>query len=291
MWENAAQMLIVSLNWWQYTVRVWSHANSAQPPISHLAPGHVPCCMGRGIVVDVYKVTSKHPCRPCQHLIPQDLDVPMPVHGSIHHDQLTPFPIVDCTPYHDWRAKISIIRLDTASISLSPCLRRTRTWPSLWYKENLDSSLKIQCLHCLSPVLQSEPRTSGWKRRPISGVQKPSPNGPNRHSPPKSALADEEPRWSCSFWPFGTVDGLPVAWRFSSSLHAPSDVVGQSLRCFAKFCLCILETPPVSWLLLADNYHLLTTWQFAAAFALANYMACCQTSSNFHNKTIIQTHN
>ena len=38
MWENAAQMQIVSLNWWQYAGRVWSHANSAQPPNSHLAP-------------------------------------------------------------------------------------------------------------------------------------------------------------------------------------------------------------------------------------------------------------
>ena len=31
---------------------------------------------------------------------------------QIHHDQLTPPPMVDCTPYHDWRATISIIRLD-----------------------------------------------------------------------------------------------------------------------------------------------------------------------------------
>ena len=86
-----------------------------------------------------------------------------------------------------------------ASISLSPCLRRTRTRPSLWYRENRDSSLKIQCLHCLrshtwcpplsvaSPVLQSEPRTSGWTPRPISGGQKPSANGSNWHPPPKSA--------------------------------------------------------------------------------------------------------
>ena len=36
-----------------------------------------------------------------------------------------------------------------ASIRLSLCLRRTRTRPSLWYRENRDSSLKIQCLHCL----------------------------------------------------------------------------------------------------------------------------------------------
>ena len=37
MWENAAQMQTVSLNWWQYAGRVWSHANSAQPSNSHLA--------------------------------------------------------------------------------------------------------------------------------------------------------------------------------------------------------------------------------------------------------------
>ena len=36
-----------------------------------------------------------------------------------------------------------------ASITLSPCLRRTRTRPSLWYRENRDSSLEKQCLHCL----------------------------------------------------------------------------------------------------------------------------------------------
>ena len=35
-----------------------------------------------------------------------------------------------------------------ASISLSPCLRHTRTRPSLWDRENRDSSLKIQCLYC-----------------------------------------------------------------------------------------------------------------------------------------------
>ena len=34
-----------------------------------------------------------------------------------------------------------------------------------------------------------------------------------------------------------------MAWTFLSNLHASSDVVGQSLGCIAKFCLCILETP------------------------------------------------
>ena len=42
-------------------------------------------------------------------------------------------------------------------------------------------------LKAASPVLQSEPRTSGWMPRPISSSQKPSPNGSNWHPPPKLA--------------------------------------------------------------------------------------------------------
>ena len=106
----------------------------------------------------------------------------------------------------------------------------------------------------------------GWHKSasPLaSDGQKPSPNGSNWHPL----------RWSGSFWPFKAVECLPVALRFSSNLRASSDVVGQSLGCIAKFCLCILETHPASWLLLTENCHLPTTWQFAAVFALANFVS------------------
>ena len=158
----------------------------------------VMCCMGRGIVLNVHKVTSKHPRCPWQHLIPQDLDVPMPVHGSIHHDQLTP-PWWLIAPHTMTNGpRFPSLSWTQASISLSYCLRRTRTRPSLWHRENRDSSLKIQYLHfphfvpppplmAASSVLQSEPRTSGWTPRPISGGQNPSPNGSNWHPPPKLA--------------------------------------------------------------------------------------------------------
>ena len=155
----------------------------------------VTCCMGPGIDLDVHKVTAKHPRRPWQHLIPQDLDVPMPVHGSIHHDQLTPPPMVDCTPYHYWLATISIIRLD-AGINQPLPLPKAHSDPSLWYRENQDPSLKIQCLHCLRAhtlcllphsrrrrlCFKVSPRTSGWTQRPISGDQKPYPNRSNWHA-------------------------------------------------------------------------------------------------------------
>ena len=191
--------------------------------------------------------------------------------------------------------------LTQASISLSPCLRHTRIRRSLWCRENRDSSLKIQCLHCLrshtlcllppltaaSHVLQSEHRTSGWTPRPISGGQKPSPNGSNWHPPPKSAdhlhsqtrSQDEAVRSDHS-------EQLTVfPWRgdFHRNLHASSDVVGQSLGCVAKFCSCILETPPASWLLLAENCHLPTTWQFAAVFAWANFVYPLEVQRNINS--------
>ena len=177
-----------------------------------------------------------------------------------------------------------------ASISLSPCLRRTRTRPSLWYRENRDSSLKIQCLHCLRShtlcLLLHSRRRFLCSKVSLGYLAERRDQYPAARSslrmvqiyirlPNRRMVCNhrQEPRWSGSSWPFRAVDGLPVAWRYSSNLHASSDVVGQSLGCIAKFCLCILETPLASWLLLAENCHLLTTWQLATVFALANFVA------------------
>ena len=119
----------------------------------------------------------------------------MLVHESIHHDQLTPPPMVDCTPYHDWRATISIIRLD-AGINqplplptAQPDPTVTVVWETTGHITEDTVSPLSEVLHSVhplplraaSPVLQSEPRTSGWTPRPISGGQKPSPNGSNWH--------------------------------------------------------------------------------------------------------------
>ena len=63
------------------------------------------------------------------------------------------------------------------------------------------------------------------------------------------------------------------SWWSSRGVEILIDVVGQSLGCVTKFCLCILETPRTSKLLIAENCHLPTTWQFAAVFAVANFVA------------------
>ena len=36
VWENAAQMQIVSWNWWQYAGMVSSHANTVDSPLIHI---------------------------------------------------------------------------------------------------------------------------------------------------------------------------------------------------------------------------------------------------------------
>ena len=148
-------------------------------------------------------------------------------------------------------------------------------------------------LTAASPVLQSEPRTSVWTPRPISGGQKPSPNGSNWYPPPKSAesaFADKEPRWWVFFWPFGAVDSLPVALSLSSNLQASSDMVGQSLGCVAKLCLCIFETPQACWLLLVENCNLLTTWKFTAVFVLANLVAWSPLKVQRNIKSLYRNH-
>ena len=215
----------------------------------------------------------------------------MPVHGSIHHDQLPPTPwwIAPHTPWltgHNFHQKAG--RRHPSAFPLAygapgsdhHCgLGRTRThhWRysvSIVWGPTLCASSPthggIACalkwaediwLDAETNIRQAEAVSEWFELTSASQI-----GG-------SSAFVDEEPRWSGSFWPFGAVEGLPVAWIFSSNLHASSDMVGQSLGCVAKFCLCILETPPASWLLRAENWHLPTTWQFAAAFALANFVA------------------
>ena len=186
----------------------------------------------------------------------------------------------------DW-PRFALLGWTQASISLYPCLQCTQTRPSLWYRENRDSSLKIQCLHCLrSHTLCLLPDSR--RRRLCSKVSLGHLAGaqdqylavrsrlqmvrtdirlPNRGIICIHRRGAEMKWFVLTIW---SNCGLPVAWRFSLNLHASSDVVGQSLGCVAKFCLCILETPPASWPLLAENCHLPTTWKFASVFAVAN---------------------
>ena len=86
-------------------------------------------------------------------------------------------------------------------------------------------------LTAASPVLQSEPRTSGWTPRPISGGQKTSPNDSNWHPPPKSAdhlhsqtrsrdeavHFDHSDKLTVFLW-HGETSTLPLMWSASRSV-------------------------------------------------------------------------
>ena len=96
-----------------------------------------------------------------------------------------------------------------------------------------------------SPVLQSEPSTSGWTPRPISGGQRPSPNGSNWHPPPKSAdhlhsqtrsrdegvRSDHSEQLTIFLWrgDFHRSSTLPLKWSASLSV-ALQDFAYASLR-------------------------------------------------------------
>ena len=101
------------LNWVNW-VHVWTPSWPVHDLNILLVPKgcRVTCCMGWGIVLDVHKVTSKHPIAHGNISFLRIWMYRCCVHGSIHHDQLTPLPMVDCTPYQDWRATIAIIRLE-----------------------------------------------------------------------------------------------------------------------------------------------------------------------------------
>ena len=133
-----------------------------------------------------------------------------------------------------------------ASISLSPCLRRTRTRPSLWYRENRDSSLKKQCLHCLRShtlcLLPHSQRRRLCSKVSLGHLVRCRDQYPAARSRLQMVRTDR--RIIC-IRRRGAEMKLFVltsrnSWRSSLNLHASSEVVGHSLGCVVKFCLCIL---------------------------------------------------
>ena len=89
-----------------------------------------------------------------------------------------------------------------------------------------------------------------------------------------SAFADEEPRWSGSFWPFRAVDGLPVVWRdfhWTSTLPQMwSASLSFASQNFAYASLGHPQHPGYFSLGIAICQQ---PDKFAAVFALANFVA------------------
>ena len=154
-----------------------------------------------------------------------------------------------------------------ASISLSPCLQRTRIQPSLWFRENRDSSLKIQCLHCLRfhtlcllPHSRQHRLCSKVSLGHLAGSR-------DQYTAARSRLQMVRTDTIRSSW--WSSHGVEIFIEPPRFLWCGRPVS----RLHRKILLMHPWDTPASWLLLAENCHLPTTWQFTAVFALANFVA------------------
>ena len=121
----------------------------------------------------------------CRFMVPSTTTSSLLPHGGLY-------------PYQDWRATISIIRLGTDINLPLPTAHPDPTVTVVWGEPGLITEDTVAPLSevphpvppppltAASPVLQREPRTSRWTPTPISGRQKPSPNGSNWHPHPNS---------------------------------------------------------------------------------------------------------
>ena len=170
-----------------------------------------------------------------------------------------------------------------ASISLSPCLRRTRTQPSLWYRENRDSSLKIQSLHCLRShtlCLLSHSR----QRRLCSKVSRDQyPAARSRLRMVRTDIRLPNRRIICIRSRGAEMKRFVLTIRNSWLSSRGVEIFIEPPRFLwyrpvSRLRRKILfmhprDKHPAFWLLLAEACHLPTTWQLAAVFALANFVA------------------
>ena len=176
-----------------------------------------------------------------------------------------------------------------ASISLSPCLRRTQTRPSLWYRENQGSSLKIQCLQCLRfhtlcllPHSQRHRLCSKVSLGHLAGCRDQYPVARSHLRIVRTDICLSNRRIMCIRRRGAEMKRFVMTIRSSSQSSRGVEIsieLPRFLWCGRPVCRLhrkiLLMHPwdtPASWLLLAENCHLLTTWQFAAVYALANFV-------------------
>ena len=106
-----------------------------------------------------------------KHTNAEKPDVPLVVEGSIQHHQFTPLTMATHTLIEGPRLP-SVGWMHT-SISLSPCLRCTQAWSSLWNSMKQHSSLKTHCLQCLRynllNILRRTRRRRLWSKAHLAG--------------------------------------------------------------------------------------------------------------------------
>ena len=209
------------------------------------------------------------------------LHPPRPYHSS-PHGGLHPIP---------WLATISIIRLDAGinqplplpKAHPDPTVTVVKGEPGFFTEDTVSPlsevphSVPPALFTAASPVLQSEPWTSGWTPRPISGGQKTSPNGSNWHPSPKSAdhlhsqtrsrdeavHSDHSEQLTVFPWrgDFHRTSTLPLMWSASLSVESQNFAYLHTWDSPSILATSRWELPS------ADNLTI------RCSFALANFVA------------------
>ena len=186
------------------------------------------------------------------------------------------YPMVDCTRTMTDGPRFPSLGWTQASISLSPCLHRTRTRPSLLYRDNQDSSLKIQCLQshtlCLLPNSRRRHLCSKVSLGHLAGRRDQYPAARSRLQMVWTDIRLPNRRIICIRRPEAEMKHfvLTIRWSWRSSLGVEIFIEPPRFLWCGRPISCL---PPASWLPLGENCHLPTTWQFAAVFGLANFVA------------------
>ena len=118
-----------------------------------------------------------------------------------------------------------------SSNSLSPFLRRTWALPSLWYREDLDSSLKMQCLLSMNVTkwVPLVPLTTTSPMHQRSGSRVPAKNV-------ETFASSDEHEWSGSPWQYEANDSFHRVYTSSVYPHASSDQIVLLFIAFHTLC-------------------------------------------------------
>ena len=166
--------------------------------IMHQKSSGVTYCVGRGVVLDIHKVSSKNAHRPGKHTIVEKRDVALAVEGSIkHHSSLLPPWWITPHTMTEGPRLLSVSWMH-ASIGLSPCLQchehdhhcktvRLSTEDIVPPVPEVSPPVRSSPHMAALPVIQSQSGTPGGTPIPIASSQKPVYHALNWQHHQKSA--------------------------------------------------------------------------------------------------------
>ena len=126
-------------------------------------------CLGRDIVLNIHKVSSKNARRTRNHIIAEKPDLALATEGFFQHHHFTPPTTENGTHNMTEGPPLPSVGWMHASISVSPCLWCTWARSSLWNNVKWNSSLSTQCIQYLGSKLLCVLPHTRWCRLKLKG--------------------------------------------------------------------------------------------------------------------------